>query len=135
MASKPYKNELPIVRSQSGKPSDSRRKSGMGRWRALVLVIVHVAIVLHITHYYLNGKTLSPVEPSEAMYTLEGGHINAGVIFFFLAIVGTAIFGRFFCGWGCHIVALQDLCSYLLRKIGIRPKPLRSRLAGGRLLG
>lgn len=62
------------------------------------------------------------------MQTLELGVVNAGFVFFLLAIVSTLIFGRFFCGWGCHVVALQDLCGALLRRAGIRPKPFRSRL-------
>ena len=45
-----------------------------------------------------------------------------------MTIVLTAVFGRFFCGWACHLVALQDLARGLLEKFGRRPKPLRSRL-------
>jgi tetratricopeptide (TPR) repeat protein/ferredoxin len=82
----------------------------------------------HIAHYILAGRTLSPVEPSETMYTLENHRLNAGVVFFAVALLGTLVFGRFFCGWGCHIVALQDLCAALLRRVGIRPRPFRSRL-------
>ena len=103
-------------------------RSKRGRIRAAVLILVHLVILAHITHYFTTGRSVSPVEPSEAMYTLERGHVNAGAIFFALAILSTVIFGRFFCGWGCHIVALQDLCSYVLRRLGIRLKPLRSRL-------
>ena len=119
--------ELPILANSAEKPEKSV-KSGRGKVRAIVLLAVHAVILLHITHYHFTGRSVSPVEPSESMYALELGHINAGTIFFGLAILSTAIFGRFFCGWGCHIVALQDLCSYVLRKFGIRPKPLRSRL-------
>lgn len=100
----------------------------MGRWRAAVLIGVHVLIALHIWHWKATGKTITPVEPSEAMQTLELGYVNAGFIFFALAILSTLIFGRWFCGWGCHIVALQDLCGWLLKKVGLRPKPFRSRL-------
>jgi tetratricopeptide (TPR) repeat protein/ferredoxin len=62
------------------------------------------------------------------MYTLEGGLVNAGFIFFAAALVSTLVFGRYFCGWGCHIVALQDLCGWLMKKCGVHPKPFRSRL-------
>ena len=62
------------------------------------------------------------------MYTLQKGFVNAGFIFFTLAILATLIFGRFVCGWGCHILALQDLCGWLLKKMGLHPKPFRSRL-------
>lgn len=71
---------------------------------------------------------MTPVEPSEAMQTLESGLVNAGFVFFLLAILSTALLGRFFCGWGCHIVALQDICGHLMAKLGLKPKPFRSRV-------
>ena len=104
------------------------RKSRMSRWRAAVLIAVHVVIAVHIAHWLVAGQTVTPVEPSEAMEFSKAGIVNAGLIFFAGAILITAIFGRWFCGWACHLVALQDLCRWLLLKIGIRPKPLRSRL-------
>src|SRR5262245_21079434 len=85
----------------------------------------------HIIYWYNFGKprtTLSPVEPSESMYTIELGQLNAGFIFFASALLATFIFGRFFCGWGCHVVALQDWCSHIMNKLGVRPKPFRSRV-------
>ncbi|MCA9283399.1 MAG: 4Fe-4S binding protein, partial [Phycisphaerales bacterium] len=100
----------------------------MGPRRATVLILIHVAIAAHIIHWRVAGTTLSPVEPSEAMQTLNNGFVNAGFIFFVLAILSTLIVGRFFCGWGCHIVALQDLCAWMLKKVGIRPAPFKSRL-------
>ncbi|MBL8757777.1 MAG: tetratricopeptide repeat protein [Phycisphaerae bacterium] len=114
--------------------SKAIRASKMGRWRATVLILVHVAIAAHIVQWIVSGmsdgerRTLSPVEPSESMYTLELGRVNAGFVFFAAALAATALFGRFFCGWGCHIVALQDLCAWMMRKVGIHPKPWRSRL-------
>jgi polyferredoxin/tetratricopeptide (TPR) repeat protein len=105
-------------------------KSRMGRWRAAVLIAVHLAIIGHVAFWFFTGmrETVSPVEPSEAMYTLETGLVNAGFVFFLLALISTAIMGRFFCGWGCHVIALQDLCSWIMNKCGVRPKPFRSRL-------
>jgi len=82
----------------------------------------------HFVQWRLMGQTISPIEPSETMYTLQRGAINAGFIFFTVAILGTLIFGRFVCGWACHIVALQDLCTWLMKKAGITPRPFRSRL-------
>jgi polyferredoxin/tetratricopeptide (TPR) repeat protein len=82
----------------------------------------------HYVQWLWMGRTVSPIEPSETMYTLQQGAINAGFVFFTLAIAATLVFGRFVCGWGCHIVALQDLCAWLMKKIGIVPRPFRSRL-------
>lgn len=111
-------------------PNDSPkiRRSRSSRWRAGVLIAVHLLIAVHIAHWLIAGETVTPVEPSEAMAFSRSGIVNAGLIFFAATIVLTAVFGRFFCGWACHLVALQDLCLKLLVKIGIRPVPLRSRL-------
>lgn len=104
------------------------KKSKISKWRAAVLIGVYVIMIGHIVHWLVTGMTLSPIEPSETMYSLELGKINAGFIFFVAAILATFVFGRFVCGWGCHIVALQDLCGTMMGKIGIHPKPFRSRL-------
>ncbi|MDQ3179186.1 MAG: 4Fe-4S binding protein [Acidobacteriota bacterium] len=85
-------------------------------------------MIAHIIQWRFTGQTITPIEPSEAMHTLQRGAVNAGFIFFTLAILATLIFGRFVCGWGCHILALQDFCAWLLKKFGLTPKPFRSRL-------
>ncbi|MEZ5466790.1 MAG: tetratricopeptide repeat protein [Lysobacterales bacterium] len=103
------------------------RPSNMGKWRALVLVLVHVLIGLHIAHWLSTGESLTPVEPSEAMAFSRSSIVNTGLLFFAATIVLTAIFGRFFCGWGCHVLALQDLCRHWMLKLGITPRPLKSR--------
>lgn len=105
----------------------SKPHSKRGRWRAAVLILVHLIFVVHLLHWRSTGKTITPVEPSEAMQTLELGLVNAGFVFFALLIFSTLIFGRFFCGWACHVVALQDLCSWFLSKLKLKPKPFRSR--------
>lgn len=99
----------------------------MGKWRAAVLIGVHVVIGLHIAHWLTTGSTVTPVEPSEAMAFSRSSIVNAGLIFFSATILLTAIFGRFFCGWGCHVVALQDFCRWLMLKVGITPRPFKSR--------
>jgi tetratricopeptide (TPR) repeat protein/ferredoxin len=104
------------------------RKSKTGRWRGAALIALNLFMIAHIIQWRFMGKTVSPIEPSETMYTLQNGFVNAGFIFFSLAILATLIFGRFVCGWGCHILALQDLCGWLLKKMDLHPKPFRSRL-------
>lgn len=118
---------LPVVQN-SPIPESGIRKSKTSRWRAAALIVLNLLMVAHFIQWWIMGKTISPIEPSETMYTLQRGAINAGLIFFSLAILATLIFGRFVCGWGCHIVALQDFCAWLLKKIGLTPKPFRSRL-------
>ncbi|MEO0629797.1 MAG: 4Fe-4S binding protein, partial [Planctomycetota bacterium] len=117
---------LPLL-GGTGRPR-SKPASKMGKWRAVALALVHVVIAIHVAQWLIMGSTLSPVEPSESMETLELGVVNAGFVFFVLAILSTLIFGRFFCGWGCHVVALQDACAWLMTKVRAKPKPFRSRL-------
>lgn len=117
---------LPVI-AESGKPPPLR-KSKAGPRRAAVLIGIHILFLLHLLHWRSAGRTLTPVEPSEAMETLRDGAVNAGFIFFGITIAATLVLGRFFCGWGCHLVALQDLSLWVLKKLKLRPKAFRSRL-------
>ncbi len=122
------KRSKPKPGCEEDRRTGERYPGRSGRRRALALGLVHVLIAGHLLHWWITGRTLSPVEPSESMYTLENGQVNAGFVFFIVAILATAIFGRWFCGWACHMVALQDLCGWLMKKAGITPRPFRSRL-------
>src|SRR6185295_1165480 len=104
--SRPQLSRRP-ARKVSPTPVSGIRKSKTSRWRALALALVNLFMVAHVIQWWITGKTVSPIEPSESMQTIQHGAINAGFIFFTLAILGTMIFGRFVCGWGCHILALQ----------------------------
>lgn len=119
--------KLPILSNSPEKQTEIAH-SGASRWRAVALITLQLLMIAHVIQWWITGSTVSPIEPSESMYTLQNGAVNAGFIFFTLAIGATLIFGRFVCGWGCHILALQDFCGWLLKKMGLRPRPFRSRL-------
>jgi len=85
-------------------------------------------MIAHLVQWAITGSTVSPVEPSESMEAVKNGVVNAGAIFFGVTLLATLVLGRWFCGWACHLVMLQDLCGWFMRRIGIRPKPFRSRL-------
>lgn len=97
------------------------------RWRVATLVGVYVLATIHIVHWQIAGRTLAPLELNEVLHTVHAGILTAGFILMALTFVGTALFGRFFCSWGCHLLALQDLSAWLLRKLHIRARPIRSR--------
>jgi tetratricopeptide (TPR) repeat protein/NAD-dependent dihydropyrimidine dehydrogenase PreA subunit len=118
---------LPVLKN-SAPQADGIRASRTSRWRAAALIALTLLMIAHVVQWRLTGQTISPIEPSESMATLQRGAINAGFIFFTLAILATLIFGRFVCGWGCHVLALQDFCAWLLKKFGLTPRPFRSRL-------
>ena len=109
-------------------PSPGGRSSRYGKWRALALGSVYLLFGIHIAHWKLAGTTLAPLELNEVMYTLEAGVVTAGFLLMATLAVATAIFGRFFCSWACHILALEDLCSWILRKLRVRVQPVRSRV-------
>ena len=114
--------------SQGGKTTvRGPRASRATRWRAGVLILVHLLAAIHIAHWMSTGRTVSPLEPSEAMEFAKYSVVNAGLIFFAITILSTLVLGRWFCGWACHLVALQDLSRALLIRVGLRPRPLRSR--------
>ncbi len=119
---------LPVLKTDPKPLTNSVQRSKTSRWRAVALATLTLLMIGHYIQWRIMGSTVSPIEPSETMQTFQNGAINAGFIFFSLAILATLIFGRYMCGWGCHIVALQDACAWVLRKIGLRPKPFRSRL-------
>lgn len=103
------------------------RKKRYSRWRAGALISVYVLMGIHIAHWKIAGSTLAPLELNEVLYTLHLGIITAGFIFMGITLLGSIIFGRFFCSWMCHILALQDFSEWLLAKLRIKPKPINSR--------
>lgn len=106
----------------------ARRRSRFSRKRATCLIAVYLVMFAHVVHWQLAGKTLALLELNEVMYTLERGIVTAGFLFVLLTLAATTICGRFLCSWGCHILAVQDLSAWLLSRVRIRPKPIRSRV-------
>lgn len=133
--------EVPAARDRAALPAVREHKPGCGnavgelgeprstrgRWRAWVLLLIHVAAAVHVWHWLQSGSTITPMEPSEAGETLTTGAVNAGFVLFALAIGSTLLLGRFFCGWACHVVALQDASRWILNRFGLRPRAVRSR--------
>lgn len=105
----------------------TERTRSYGKWRTATLVGVHVLFIAHFVHWKLRGTTLAPLEFNEVLYTIHQGIVTAGFIFMALVIVATLFFGRFFCSWGCHILALQDSCGWLMEKLRIPRTSIRSR--------
>jgi len=127
----PARIPLPVLGNGTNHDlTGGNRARRFSRWRTTSLIGVHLLIAGHIAHWQVTGRTLGSVQLSDAMHTLELGEVNPGFLLFAAALVLTAVLGRFFCGWACHMGALQDFCGWMLKKAGIRPTPLRSRLLG-----
>jgi polyferredoxin len=98
------------------------------RWRIVSLLIVHLLIAAHIIHWRLAGTTLTSIQLSDAGRFTAEGVVTAALILFSLLLVITLLFGRVFCAWGCHMLALQEACRFLLGRLEVRPKLIRSRV-------
>ena len=126
---RPATVSLPVL---GAGPVAAPRRTAFGSrrgWkRAAVLAGVWIFMIGHLVQWLAMGSTLAPIEPSESMETVKNGVVTVGAIFFAVALVSTALLGRWFCGWGCHWVAIQDGTAWLLARMGIRPRPFRSRL-------
>ncbi|MBP9109506.1 MAG: hypothetical protein KBF83_08125, partial [Pyrinomonadaceae bacterium] len=85
--------ELPVIKGSTAKGAMAHSRTS--RWRAGALIALNLAMIAHIIQWRITGSTVTPIEPSEAMFTLQNGAVNAGFIFFILAILATLIFGRF----------------------------------------
>lgn len=106
---------------------EAARTPAYTKWRIATLVGVHVLFIAHFVHWKLKGRTLAPLEFNEVLYTIHQGIVTAGFVLMALVMVGTLVFGRFFCSWGCHILALQDAAGWILDKLHIKRQPIRSR--------
>jgi Flp pilus assembly protein TadD/ferredoxin len=107
--------------------SATLKKPDYSQWRVISLSLVYLLMGIHIAHWKIAGSTLAPLELNEVLYTLHLGIITAGFIFMGVALLSIVIAGRFFCSWMCHILALQDLSEWILKKLKIKPKHIRSR--------
>src|SRR5439155_656149 len=84
------------------------RKSKTSRWRAAALMTLNLFMIAHIIQWRVMGKTVSPIEPSETMQTIQGGFVNAGFIFFSLAIPFL-----FVCGFvTVYFLGQKGFCTY-----------------------
>lgn len=91
-------------------------------------MLVQLALLAHIAHWLLTGSSIAPLEPSEAISFARSKVVTPGLIVLCVAVLSTLFVGRFFCGWACHLLAVQDGCAWLLRRLKIRTRPLRSRV-------
>lgn len=88
------------------------------RWRWATLAAIHLLFLAHWAHGRWFGATLAPLELSEAFRTLHLGELTLGFLLAVAAVLATLAFGRYFCGWGCHLLALQDLATEGLSRLG-----------------
>jgi hypothetical protein len=90
-----------VINKSIALPVIQNKKHNRTRWIVLfsvqVLILAHIAIwLLEKKFGWFGGQTLTPIEPSEGMEFVKNGVINAGTIFFAVALLSTFILGRWF---------------------------------------
>ena len=60
-----------VCSTVEGLPQRGIRKSKTGRWRGAALILLNLLMIAHIIQWWIMGKTVSPIEPSETMHTLQ----------------------------------------------------------------
>src|SRR3990170_7388705 len=85
--------------------------------RLLVLFFINLLIIVHITLWYKFGYQKVGTFSLNGVVSLFGmGLLNSAAVFFIFVVLMTAIFGRLFCGWGCHFAFFHE-CALKKGKI------------------
>ncbi|MDR4509534.1 MAG: tetratricopeptide repeat protein [Candidatus Brocadiaceae bacterium] len=100
----------------------------INKQRLLVLCFLNILIVVHIILWYSFGYRYVGTFSLNGIVSLFGtGLLNSAAVFFLVVVFVTILFGRLFCGWGCHFAFFQELALKILNTIGITPKIIHSR--------
>ena len=95
----------------------------------IAFVILHGLIAAHLVLWYGYGwRGLGAIDMQELFrQTIENSILTVGALFFLVFIGLGLLWGRFFCGWLCHIGQVYDLISVLYEKLNIKTRffPLR----------
>jgi len=91
------------------------------RWRLFAFILLHTLIGLHLYLWYVaDWKVIGAIDMQELFrHFLENNALTAGALFFLVAIGLGLLWGRYFCGWLCHIGQAYDLLAALYKKLGI----------------
>lgn len=105
------------------------KKTPLNRYRILVLVGLNVLILVHVWAWFILGwRGFGHSDPREFFVMMGTGAIGIGAILLVIAVASTAIAGRAFCGWGCHMGSWQEVTIWIQTKLGIKREILHSRL-------
>ena len=91
-------------------------------YRASVLIIVHILILLHV--YYFKDDIIGSVDFQEFFHSfIRTGVINSGVVLVIISFFVTLLFGRFFCG-GVFMAVLTGQVGSTILLSSIPNKPV-----------
>jgi len=98
--------------------SESGRASRRFRWRLFAFIAIHALIGVHLFLWYKLGfRPFGSIGLEELFRTfIQRGILNAGALLFLALILLSFLWGRAFCGWGCHIGIIYDLFDRIYAK-------------------
>ena len=93
----------------------------MQKFRIISHIILYTLIALHmITWYIMEIQIVGNIGIESFFYGLAYGIINAGLIYWVLALMSALLFRRAFCGWFCMFGGYQEVVDWGFKKSKIR---------------
>src|SRR4030065_2463569 len=92
---------------------------GHQRLRRFFLLGVHLYILFHLLAWYVFDWKVWGKTAMLGVLSLAAGRINAAAIMVFLILLSIPLYGRFFCGWFCHLRGAIELGDWGMRKVGL----------------
>ncbi len=90
------------------------------RLRKAALLGVNVYILLHLTMWYILDWNVWGKTAMSGVLSLAAGRINAGAIMVAIIFLSILLYGRFFCGWFCHLRGFIELSDGVMRRLGLK---------------
>lgn len=109
------------MKAKSLKSHAKAKQNRQLKWRIFAFVLLHGLIGLHLYLWYVaEWRLIGAIDMQELFrHLIEHNALTAGAVFFLLAIALGLLWGRYFCGWLCHIGQTYDLLAALYTKLKI----------------
>ncbi|TAK50771.1 MAG: 4Fe-4S binding protein [Gammaproteobacteria bacterium] len=95
------------------------KRSHQGLRRAF-LVAVHLYIVFHLLAWYVFDWDIWGKTAMVGVLSLAAGRINAAAVMVAVLLLSIFLYGRFFCGWFCHLRGAIELADWVMRRLGLK---------------
>jgi len=87
--------------------------------RTITLITVHIYIVFHLLAWYVFDWPIWGKTAMVGALSLPAGNINAAAIMVALILLSMFLYGRFFCGWLCHMRGVVEFADWVMRKMNL----------------
>lgn len=101
---------------------NAEKRKRIGKYLIWTQVSIYVFIVLHAIAWHVLGiHVLQKLCPFAFGNHLGHFEFNGAVLFWFVVLFSTLIFGRAFCAWGCMFGAYQDFIFRMAKRLKLKP--------------